>query len=184
MIDQTKKTRFDKLKHRKNGTLKIAMILSMCAAMLVTTTPATRAAAAPVALDPLVGSWTGAFTDVPTDPQPFPPLPALFSFTSDGVMTETDGGSLSAPAAEPPGYGSPGHGGWRALGAGTYTAKFILLIVNPDGTLEFTGIITMNITVNAGGSSFQGTAHFEFDDPSGALAFAGDELVAAKKIKA
>ncbi len=131
----------------------------------------------------IVGSWVGTFTPAAGDPAQFPPLPAMFSFTSDGILTETDGGSLASPSFDPFSYGSPGHGVWRRTSERRYSAKFLLLNVNTDGTLQVTGTVTLKITVEKAGNSFHGTGHYEFALPDNTVVAAGDEVIDARRIK-
>jgi hypothetical protein len=154
------------------------------AAFLLTINPESQAADGPERdSEQLVGSWSGTFTPAPGDPSQFPPLPALFSFSDDGIMTETDGGSLASPSAQPFSYGSPGHGGWRKSGERHFAVKFLLLAVNMDGTIQVTGTVTLKITVDRLGNAFHGTGHYEFALPDGTIVAAGDELIEAKRIK-
>lgn len=128
----------------------------------------------------LVGSWRATFTPVPGDPVQFPPLPALFTFTSDGTLVETDGGSL-VPFMDT--FGSPGHGVWRKVGNRRFELKNIILVVNSDGTLFLTGTIRLTVRVSANGDSFQGGGTFSFVDPNGVDFGSGPENISGQRIK-
>lgn len=128
----------------------------------------------------LVGSWRATFTPIPGDPAQFPPIPALFTFTSDGTLVETDGGSL-VPFMNT--FGSPGHGVWRKIGNHRYEIKNIILVVNSDMTLFLTGTIRLTVKVSANGDSFQGSATFSFLDPNGVDFGSGPENISGQRIK-
>lgn len=133
----------------------------------------------------LVGSYEATFTSVET-PASFPPLPALFTFEQGGMFIETDGGAL--PGTPPPNqtFGSPGHGSWVRLGDGLFAVKFVIIVVNPDGTLAFKGAIKLTIRLSNDGKSFEGEGTFDFVDTEGNPlegAF-GREKVSGRKIEA
>lgn len=130
--------------------------------------------------DRLVGSWRATFTPVSGDPAQFPPLPALFTFTSDGTLVETDGGSLVPFMGT---FGSPGHGVWRSLGKHRFELKNIILVVNSDGTLFLTGTVHLTLRVSADGNSFQGNGTFSFVDANGVDFGSGPENISGQRIK-
>ena len=128
----------------------------------------------------LVGSWRATFTPIAGNPVQFPPIPALFTFTSDGTLVETDGGSL-VPFMDT--FGSPGHGVWRKIGNRKYEMKNIILVVNSDMTLFLTGTIRLTVRVSADGNSFQGSGTFSFLDENGVDFGSGPENISGKRIK-
>jgi hypothetical protein len=128
----------------------------------------------------LVGSWRATFTPKAGDPSQFPPLPALFTFTSDGTLVETDGGAL-APVLDT--YGSPGHGVWRKVGERKFEMKNIILVVNADGTLFLTGTITLSVKVSPNGQTFTGEGRYAFLDPDGVDYGSGAEDISGQRIK-
>jgi hypothetical protein len=130
--------------------------------------------------DGLVGSWRATFTPVAGNPVQFPPLPALFTFTSDGTLVETDGGSL-VPFMDT--FGSPGHGVWRKTGRHKFEMKNIIIVVNSDGTLFLTGTIRLTVQLSADGDSFQGGGTFSFVDPNGVDFGSGPENISGQRIK-
>ena len=128
----------------------------------------------------LVGSWGATFTPISGNPVQFPPLPALFTFTSDRTLVETDGGSL-VPFMNT--FGSPGHGVWRKIGKRQFEIKNIIMVVNSDGTLFLTGTIRLTVKVSADGDSFQGTGTFSFLDSHGVDFGSGPENISGLRIK-
>ncbi|HXD31743.1 MAG TPA: hypothetical protein VN643_11540 [Pyrinomonadaceae bacterium] len=127
----------------------------------------------------LVGSWTGTFTPAENDPIQFPPLPALFTFNSDGTVIGTDGGAL-APIEQT--YGSPSHGVWKRLGKRRFELKNIIIVVNADGTLFLTGTVRLVIQLSDDGKSFSGTGSYSFLDQDGVDYGTGDENIVGEKI--
>lgn len=114
----------------------------------------------------LVGSYRATFISG-DNPPAFPMLPALITFNSDGTLIETDGGALVPTPPPNPQFGSPGHGVWRRIGDHLYEMKFVVLIVNQDGTLSATGNIKLTIQLERNGRQFEGEGTFSFLDPDG-----------------
>jgi hypothetical protein len=127
-----------------------------------------------------VGSWRATFTPALGDPIQFPPLPALFTFLSDGTLVETDGGAL-APVEQT--YGSPGHGIWRRIGDRRYEIKNIILVVNADGSLFLTGTIKLVIKISKDGNSFAGEGTYSFLDSDGNDFGTGAEEINGQRLK-
>jgi hypothetical protein len=145
----------------------------------------TQQSESPTGFDPVVGSWDATFYSS-ASPAQFKPLPALFTFNQDETLTETDGGEL-APFEDSPGhtvYSSPGHGAWDKVGDNLYDLVFHIIAVNPDGTFNSKGVVTLRIRVDASGNSFRGFGHFAFFFPNGSPipGASGDEKIAGKRI--
>jgi hypothetical protein len=128
----------------------------------------------------IVGSWYGSFTS-----PDFGPLPAMFTFTEDGTVVETDGGELQPAPADAPYYTGPGHGAWRKIDKNRVSITFMIIAVNPDGTLNATGKVQLIVTLS-GADAFSGTGHFAFFDADGnpIEGASGDESIQCTRIKA
>ena len=114
----------------------------------------------------LVGSYEATFVSA-EDPAAFPPLPALFTFGQGGTFIETDGGGLAATPPPNPTFGSPGHGAWQRIGDNLFAVKFVIIVVNQNGTLALKGTIKLKIRLAANGRSFEGEGTFDFVDADG-----------------
>ena len=127
----------------------------------------------------IVGSWYGAFSS-----PDFGPLPAMFTFGADGTVVETDGGELQPAPPDAPYYTSPGHGEWHKLDKNRVAITFMIIAVNPDGTLNATGKVELTVTLS-GVDSFSGTGSFAFFDADGSPidGAAGSESIQCTRIK-
>jgi hypothetical protein len=128
----------------------------------------------------IVGSWYGSFSS-----PDFGPLPAMFTFTEDGTVVETDGGELQPSPPDAPYYTGPGHGAWRKIDKTRVSITFMIIAVNPDGTLNATGKVQLIVTLS-GADAFSGTGHFAFFDADGhpIEGASGDESIQCTRIKA
>jgi hypothetical protein len=128
----------------------------------------------------IVGSWYGAFSS-----PDFGPLPALFTFSADGTVVETDGGELQPAPPDAPYYTGPGHGAWRKVDKNRVAITFMIIAVNPDGTLNATGKVRLLVTLS-GVDAFSGTGSFAFFDADGNPidGASGDESIQCTRIKA
>jgi hypothetical protein len=131
----------------------------------------------------LVGSWTATFTPIPGDPVQFAPIPALFTFTSDGTLVETDGGGLQ-PSPDLKMFGSPGHGVWRKLKDHTYEFKNVIIVINAvDATLFLTITVHMTVVLDKSGDKFKGNGTFKVVDTNGAVLIEGPENISGTRIE-
>jgi hypothetical protein len=128
----------------------------------------------------IVGSWYGSFSS-----PDFGPLPAMFTFTEDGTVVETDGGELQPAPPDAPYYTGPGHGAWRKIDKNRVAITFMIIAVNPDGTLNATGKVRLIVTLS-GADAFSGTGSFAFFDADGnpIEGASGDESIQCTRIKA
>lgn len=128
----------------------------------------------------IVGSWYGSFSS-----PDFGPLPAMFTFGEDGTVVETDGGELQPSPPDAPYYTGPGHGAWRKIDKTRVSITFMIIAVNPDGTLNATGKVQLIVTLS-GADAFSGTGHFAFFDADGnpIEGASGDESIQCTRIKA
>ncbi|MBI4746972.1 MAG: hypothetical protein HY774_00665 [Acidobacteria bacterium] len=126
----------------------------------------TQASARAAGKQTLTGSWMATFSSA-DEPPSFPPLPALFTFGKDGTLVQTDGGELQPPPEEDPFYTGPGHGVWKKMGGSKYAFSFMIIAVNPNGTLNSTGKVKFTIDLSADGQSFSGNGTFAFFDADG-----------------
>ncbi|MGB7924501.1 MAG: hypothetical protein WCF57_14765 [Pyrinomonadaceae bacterium] len=128
----------------------------------------TPQAASATAVEPIIGSWEATFTSVER-PLPYPPIPALLTFTADGTVVETDG-SLIVPVVnpdEPTLYASPSHGVWRKIGTNLYEVKFESMFVNSEAKFLARGVVTARIRIDPPGDTFRGTDTFQVFNPDG-----------------
>lgn len=128
----------------------------------------------------IVGSWYGSFSS-----PDFGPLPAMFTFGEDGTVVETDGGELQPAPPDAPYYTGPGHGAWRKSDKNSVVITFMIIAVNPDGTLNSTGKVRLVVTLSSA-DSFSGTGTFAFFDADGnpIEGASGDESIQCTRIKA
>lgn len=128
----------------------------------------------------IVGSWYGAFSS-----PDFGPLPAMFTFGEDGTVVETDGGELQPAPPDSPYYTGPGHGAWRKLDKNRVAITFMIIAVNPDGTLNATGKVRLVVTLS-GADAFSGAGSFAFFDAGGnpIPGASGDESIQCTRIRA
>ncbi|HMW01986.1 MAG TPA: hypothetical protein PKE58_17735, partial [Acidobacteriota bacterium] len=109
----------------------------------------------------LTGSWMATFSSADNPPS-FPPLPALFTFAKDGTLIQIDGGELQPSPEDFPYYSSPGHGAWKKMSGSQYAFAFMIIAVNPDGTLNSTGKVKFTIDLSADGQSLAGMGPLRF----------------------
>ncbi|MGO4885781.1 MAG: hypothetical protein ACLP59_33915 [Bryobacteraceae bacterium] len=91
---------------------------------------------------------------MPTNPQAAANIPGLATFTSDGMVIETDGAEV-APGSSSSGtitsYGTSGHGYWVLFSNSTgFTISFDSLNINPDESLQSKRSTVANVTLSAG----------------------------------
>jgi hypothetical protein len=128
----------------------------------------------------IVGSWYGAFSS-----PDFGPLPAMFTFGEDGTVVETDGGELQPAPPDAPYYTGPGHGAWRKIDKNRVAITFMIIAVNPDGTLNATGKVQLIVTLS-GADAFSGAGSFAFFDADGNPidGASGNEAIQCTRVKA
>lgn len=128
----------------------------------------------------IVGSWYGAFSS-----PDFGPLPAMFTFGADGTVVETDGGELQPAPPDEPYYTGPGHGEWHKIDKNRVAITFMIISVNPDGTLNSSGKVQLVVALS-GADAFSGTGTFAFffADGTAIPGASGSELVQCTRIKA
>lgn len=146
-------------------TLFTALVLGLAA---ICAQPQSLFAAGPN----VAGTWHLVF--MPTNPQAAANIPGLATFTSDGMVVETDGAE-AAPGSVTSGvitsYGTPGHGYWAFFTSSTgFTIAFDSLNINPDGSLQSRRSTVANVTLStdsSGAPSFTGNYTTTVTSPDG-----------------
>ena len=90
--------------------------------------------------------------------------------TFQGLSTYHEGGTVSeTSAALGPALRSPGYGVWDKNGHSTYSASFVFLRFNPDGTFAGTQKTTSSIVLGSEGSTYDTTSSIQVYDVNGNL---------------
>jgi hypothetical protein len=123
-------------------------------ALAATVRHASAQDATPVSLagHPLVGAWS---VNIPGPPNP--PGPALYSFTSDGIVTQLDPVRGNAMGA------------WVAMGERTGMLTLVFVNYAPGSTTDFQGfaVVRHMLEVDATGDAYVGQSEIEFLAPDG-----------------
>jgi hypothetical protein len=130
----------------------------------------------PVPADPapyLQGGWKATLTPEEGGP---PPFLALFTFTKDGGVVQTDAGPPT------PLQFSTGHGGWRRVGRRDFVITYTQLQFDASQNLDgiFRGRITARL--NNAGDALTGRLTVDFFDLHGNLLFSGNGTVKAQRL--
>jgi hypothetical protein len=121
---------------------------------------------------PIVGSWKVTLNPTSTTSPAVAAVPGLITYTSDGLVLETDGWEVASrpgPAATSPVlYGTPGHGAWNPGPTQTnYAAAVVSLSVNANGTLHSTNVYQIIVTVDTATDQLTGSFELSETAPSG-----------------
>lgn len=91
-----------------------------------------------------------------------------------GLSTFNEGGTMTENAASSsPSLRSASHGVWKKDATGTYSASFIFLRYNPDGTFAGTQRTTVTNVLTEDGNSYDSTASIQVLDPNDNVVFNG-----------
>ena len=94
--------------------------------------------------------------------------------TFRGLSTFHDGGTMTENAASSsPSLRSASHGVWEKERRGTYSASFIFLRFNPDGTFAGTQKTTVVNVLTGNGNTYDSTASIQVLDPNDNVVFTG-----------
>lgn len=94
--------------------------------------------------------------------------------TFRGISSFHEGGTMSETAASSsPSLRSAAHGVWERESRGTYSASFIFLRFNPDGTFAGTQKTTATNILSGNGNTYNSTASIQVLDPNNNVLFAG-----------
>lgn len=94
--------------------------------------------------------------------------------TFRGLSSFHEGGTMSETAASSnPSLRSPAHGVWEKQSRGTYTASFMFLRFNPDGTFAGTQKTTVTNVLTGRGNTYDSTASIQVLDPNNNVLFTG-----------
>lgn len=94
--------------------------------------------------------------------------------TFRGLSTFHEGGTMSETAASSgPALRSPAHGVWERERRGVYSASFIFLRFNPDGTFAGTQKTTATNILSGNGNTYNSTASVQVLGPDNNVLFTG-----------
>ena len=121
----------------------------------------------------LQGGWKATITPEEGGP---PPFLALFTFTTDGGVVQTDAGPPT------PLLFSTGHGAWVRTGPGEFQITYTQFQFDAAQNLIglFRGRITA--TLNRVGNELNGSFTADFLDVEGNLIFSGNGTIAAQRL--
>lgn len=94
--------------------------------------------------------------------------------TFRGLSSFHEGGTMSETAASSgPSLRSPAHGVWEKQRRGEYSASFIFLRFNSDGTFAGTQKTTATNILSGNGNTYNSTASVQVFDPNNNVLFTG-----------
>ena len=101
-----------------------------------------------------------------------------------GLSVYHEGGTVSeTSAALGPALRSPGYGVWDKDGHSTYSASFIFLRFNPDGTFAGTQKTTSSIVLGTSGTTYDTTTSIQVYDVNGNLLGTGCATATATRFE-
>ena len=162
---------------RARRVLALAGILLLAGGTVAHAQKPHRGASRP---DPLVGSWLLQYS-VPS----FGPatVPILSSFTSDGIVIETD---TPTPSAFVSNAGQVvlgnGHGEWKPRGKRTFFYTYFKPIYRVNGPGFGLSRTNVTVTTNPEGTTVQGTVDIRFTDNAGTVVFTAAGTLTGTKL--